>query len=77
MVGISTCRVKPVRLLNICYACYQLGKVEFDSVRVAEEAASRESLIKQHYMQRIADLTAKLQLSDSKALHFHAEVTAT
>lgn len=37
---------------------------------------SREELIKSHYMSRIADLTSQLQMSDSKAVHFHAECRA-
>lgn len=35
---------------------------------------SREHLIKTHYMARVAELTTQLQMSDSKAVHFHAEV---
>ncbi|KAF7686976.1 protein phosphatase 1 regulatory subunit 21 [Silurus meridionalis] len=37
---------------------------------------SREHLIKTHYMARVADLTMQLQMSDSKAVHFHAECRA-
>ncbi|KAM9317184.1 protein phosphatase 1 regulatory subunit 21 [Gastrophryne carolinensis] len=37
---------------------------------------SREVLIKNHYMTRIAELTTQLQLADSKAVHFHAECRA-
>ncbi|XP_040207526.1 protein phosphatase 1 regulatory subunit 21 [Rana temporaria] len=37
---------------------------------------SREALIKNHYMTRIADLTTQLQLADSKSVHFHAECRA-
>ncbi|PIO27211.1 hypothetical protein AB205_0157240, partial [Aquarana catesbeiana] len=37
---------------------------------------SREVLIKNHYMTRIADLTTQLQLADSKSVHFHAECRA-
>lgn len=37
---------------------------------------SREHLIKSHYMSRVAELTTQLQMSDSKAVHFHAEVSA-
>lgn len=36
---------------------------------------SREHLIKTHYMTRVAELTTQLQVSDSKAVHFHAEVS--
>ena len=35
---------------------------------------SREQLIKQHYTQRLLETNTKLQLADSRALHFHAEV---
>lgn len=35
---------------------------------------SREQLIKSHYMGRIGELTTQLQVSDSKAVHFNAEV---
>ncbi|XP_042321312.1 protein phosphatase 1 regulatory subunit 21 isoform X2 [Sceloporus undulatus] len=40
------------------------------------EAASREDLIKNHYMARIVELTSQLQLADSKSVHFHAECRA-
>ena len=36
---------------------------------------SREQLIKDHYMARVGELTSQLQVSDSKAVHFHAEVS--
>lgn len=36
---------------------------------------SREQLIKTHYMARVGELTTQLQISDSKAVHFHSEVT--
>lgn len=35
---------------------------------------SREQLIKTHYMTRVGELTTQLQVSDSKAVHFHSEV---
>lgn len=41
----------------------------------APEAITREDLIKNHYMARIVELTSQLQLADSKAVHFHAEVS--
>lgn len=41
----------------------------------APDAESREDLIKNHYMARIAELTSHLQLADSKSVHFHAEVS--
>lgn len=41
----------------------------------APDGESREDLIKNHYMARIAELTSHLQLADSKSVHFHAEVS--
>ena len=43
--------------------CFQVGDEE-----------SREQLIKTHYMARVGELTTQLQISDSKAVHFHSEV---
>lgn len=40
------------------------------------DVESREDLIKNHYMARIAELTSQLQLADSKSVHFYAEVSA-
>ncbi|KAI4891072.1 hypothetical protein NFI96_017060 [Prochilodus magdalenae] len=40
---------------------------------VVGDEESREHLIKTHYMTRVAELTTQLQMSDSKAVHFHAE----
>ncbi|XP_077586271.1 protein phosphatase 1 regulatory subunit 21 [Stigmatopora nigra] len=37
---------------------------------------SREQLIKTHYMTRVKELTTQLQVSDSKAVHFHSECRA-
>uniref|UniRef100_A0AAX7SWL8 Protein phosphatase 1 regulatory subunit 21 n=1 Tax=Astatotilapia calliptera TaxID=8154 RepID=A0AAX7SWL8_ASTCA len=37
---------------------------------------SREQLIKSHYMARVGELTTQLQISDSKAVHFHSECRA-
>uniref|UniRef100_A0A3B3YZT0 Protein phosphatase 1 regulatory subunit 21 n=1 Tax=Poecilia mexicana TaxID=48701 RepID=A0A3B3YZT0_9TELE len=37
---------------------------------------SREQLIKTHYMTRVGELTTQLQVSDSKAVHFHSEANA-
>ncbi|NWS53612.1 PPR21 phosphatase, partial [Chunga burmeisteri] len=42
----------------------------------ATDVESREDLIKNHYMARIAELTSHLQLADSKSVHFHAECRA-
>ncbi|XP_064174083.1 protein phosphatase 1 regulatory subunit 21 isoform X1 [Anguilla rostrata] len=41
-----------------------------------QDEQSREELIKTHYMARVGELTAQLQVSDSKAVHFHAECRA-
>ncbi|KAM6956208.1 protein phosphatase 1 regulatory subunit 21 [Aplochiton taeniatus] len=40
------------------------------------DGESREQLIKAHYMARVGELTTQLQISDSKAVHFHAECRA-
>ncbi|XP_062318883.1 protein phosphatase 1 regulatory subunit 21 isoform X2 [Osmerus eperlanus] len=40
------------------------------------DEASREQLIKSHYMVRVSELTSQLQLSDSKTVHLHAECRA-
>lgn len=45
-------------------------------VQVGDEE-SREQLIKTHYMARVGELTTQLQISDSKAVHFHSEVNTT
>uniref|UniRef100_A0A8D0CMV3 Protein phosphatase 1, regulatory subunit 21 n=1 Tax=Sander lucioperca TaxID=283035 RepID=A0A8D0CMV3_SANLU len=45
--------------------CLQMGDEE-----------SREQLIKTHYMARVGELTTQLQISDSKAVHFHSECRA-
>ncbi|KAA8578811.1 hypothetical protein FQN60_007939 [Etheostoma spectabile] len=37
---------------------------------------SREQLIKTHYMARVGELTTHVQISDSKAVHFHSECRA-
>lgn len=42
----------------------------------AADQESREHLIKTHYMSRVSDLTSQLQMCDSKAVHFHAEVSS-
>uniref|UniRef100_A0A9J7YIZ5 Protein phosphatase 1 regulatory subunit 21 n=1 Tax=Cyprinus carpio carpio TaxID=630221 RepID=A0A9J7YIZ5_CYPCA len=43
---------------------------------VAADQESREHLIKHHYMSRVSEITAQLQMCDSKAVHFHAECRA-
>ncbi|KAI7805298.1 protein phosphatase 1 regulatory subunit 21 isoform X1 [Triplophysa rosa] len=42
----------------------------------ADDQESRERLIKTHYLNRVSELTAQLQMCDSKAVHFYAECRA-
>uniref|UniRef100_A0A8D3A649 Protein phosphatase 1 regulatory subunit 21 n=1 Tax=Scophthalmus maximus TaxID=52904 RepID=A0A8D3A649_SCOMX len=52
---------------------------QFDSlpsVLPVGDEESREQLIKTHYMARVGELTTQLQISDSKAVHFHSECRA-
>ncbi|TNM99832.1 hypothetical protein fugu_012865 [Takifugu bimaculatus] len=46
------------------------------SVEHVGDEESREQLIKTHYMARVGELTTQLQISDSKAVHFHSECRA-
>lgn len=46
------------------------------SVEPVGDEESREQLIKTHYMARVGELTTQLQISDSKAVHFHSECRA-
>ncbi|XP_034065565.1 protein phosphatase 1 regulatory subunit 21 isoform X2 [Gymnodraco acuticeps] len=46
------------------------------SVEHVGDEESRETLIKTHYMARVGELTTQLQISDSKAVHFHSECRA-
>uniref|UniRef100_A0A4W6F117 Protein phosphatase 1 regulatory subunit 21 n=1 Tax=Lates calcarifer TaxID=8187 RepID=A0A4W6F117_LATCA len=57
--------------------CTSLGVLSFFSCSspVGDEE-SREQLIKTHYMARVGELTTQLQISDSKAVHFHSECRA-
>uniref|UniRef100_A0A7N8X753 Protein phosphatase 1 regulatory subunit 21 n=1 Tax=Mastacembelus armatus TaxID=205130 RepID=A0A7N8X753_9TELE len=50
-------------------------EAEIEQKTVGDEE-SREQLIKTHYMTRVAELTTQLQVSDSKAVHFHSECRA-
>lgn len=43
---------------------------------IDEDQESREQLIKTHYLSRVSELTAQLQMCDSKAVHFHSECRA-
>ncbi|XP_050002042.1 protein phosphatase 1 regulatory subunit 21 isoform X2 [Alexandromys fortis] len=46
------------------------------STSLVPDVESREDLIKNHYMARIAELTSQLQLADSKSVHFYSECRA-
>ncbi|XP_074532085.1 protein phosphatase 1 regulatory subunit 21 [Halichoeres trimaculatus] len=46
------------------------------SIEHVGDEESREQLIKTHYMARVGELTTQLQISDSKAVHFHSECRA-
>ena len=52
----------------------QMGQLEVHREAGSGDAETREQLIKDHFTQRINDLTLQLQQADSKAVHFHAEV---
>uniref|UniRef100_A0AAX7TSI5 Protein phosphatase 1 regulatory subunit 21 n=1 Tax=Astatotilapia calliptera TaxID=8154 RepID=A0AAX7TSI5_ASTCA len=58
---------KPVNKTQTLMLCLTL--------QVGDEE-SREQLIKSHYMARVGELTTQLQISDSKAVHFHSECRA-
>lgn len=60
--------IKPLQksAFGLLCLCLQMGDGE-----------SREQLIKTHYMARVGELTTQLQISDSKAVHFHSEVRHT
>ncbi|KAM5293001.1 protein phosphatase 1 regulatory subunit 21 isoform 1-T1 [Ctenodactylus gundi] len=53
-----------------------VGMVTRTSDGEVPDAESREDLIKNHYMARIAELTSQLQVADSKSVHFYAECRA-
>ncbi|XP_070771795.1 protein phosphatase 1 regulatory subunit 21 isoform X3 [Enoplosus armatus] len=52
------------------------GKETTLCTSLAGDEESREQLIKTHYMARVGELTTQLQISDSKAVHFHSECRA-
>uniref|UniRef100_A0A7N6AYB9 Protein phosphatase 1 regulatory subunit 21 n=1 Tax=Anabas testudineus TaxID=64144 RepID=A0A7N6AYB9_ANATE len=58
---------------NIPAQSYEEAETEQKAVGDEE---SREQLIKTHYMSRVGELTTQLQISDSKAVHFHSECRA-
>lgn len=53
-----------------------MNPIQLDVVSALQvgDEESREQLIKTHYMARVGELTTQLQISDSKAVHFHSEV---
>uniref|UniRef100_A0A8C5NC65 Protein phosphatase 1 regulatory subunit 21 n=1 Tax=Gouania willdenowi TaxID=441366 RepID=A0A8C5NC65_GOUWI len=53
-----------------------LGQSPSSQTAAAGDEESREKLIKTHYMARVGELTTQLQISDSKAVHFHSECRA-
>nr|XP_042123518.1 protein phosphatase 1 regulatory subunit 21 [Peromyscus maniculatus bairdii] len=58
-------------------ACsYEIGLLTRTPDSEVPDVESREDLIKNHYMARIAELTSQLQLADSKSVHFYAECRA-
>ena len=53
----------------------QLGKVEVRQDGGSGDTEIREQLIKNHFTQRLNDMTLQVQLADSRAVSFHAEVS--
>ncbi|XP_076463596.1 protein phosphatase 1 regulatory subunit 21-like isoform X2 [Babylonia areolata] len=53
-----------------------VGQLDMRRESGSGDAETREQLIKEHFTQRINDMTLQLQQADSKAVHFHAEVRA-
>ena len=51
----------------------QLGKLR-RGLSEDGDAETREQFIKRYYNTKLADMTKQLQLADSKAVNFHAEV---
>ncbi|NWY04888.1 PPR21 phosphatase, partial [Nothoprocta ornata] len=66
--------VKTTSLVSDSFPSMERRKEKFPLP--APDNESREDLIKNHYMARIAELTSHLQLADSKSVHFHAECRA-
>uniref|UniRef100_A0A671YLU8 Protein phosphatase 1 regulatory subunit 21 n=1 Tax=Sparus aurata TaxID=8175 RepID=A0A671YLU8_SPAAU len=58
---------------TLCTSLFLLNKTQTSNVG---DEDSREQLIKTHYMARVGELTTQLQISDSKAVHFHSECRA-
>ena len=52
----------------------QVGQLEVQKDAGAGDAETREQLIKNHFTQRINEMTLQIQQADSKAVSFHAEV---
>uniref|UniRef100_A0A7N6FEG8 Protein phosphatase 1 regulatory subunit 21 n=1 Tax=Anabas testudineus TaxID=64144 RepID=A0A7N6FEG8_ANATE len=59
---------------TLCTSLVEMLPTYTDLTSIYEE--SREQLIKTHYMSRVGELTTQLQISDSKAVHFHSECRA-
>lgn len=58
----------------LIYPTYEFCFLDVVSGPQVGDEESREQLIKTHYMARVGELTTQLQISDSKAVHFHSEV---
>lgn len=52
---------------------FKIGKLD-SVVTPGADAETRESLIKNHFTNRVNELTLQLQEADSKAVSFHSEV---
>uniref|UniRef100_A0A8C2GB76 Protein phosphatase 1 regulatory subunit 21 n=1 Tax=Cyprinus carpio TaxID=7962 RepID=A0A8C2GB76_CYPCA len=63
------------KIFHISFVCHR-DNVSCFLVAGAADQESREHLIKHHYMSRVSEITAQLQMCDSKAVHFHAECRA-
>uniref|UniRef100_A0A8C2GDV0 Protein phosphatase 1 regulatory subunit 21 n=1 Tax=Cyprinus carpio TaxID=7962 RepID=A0A8C2GDV0_CYPCA len=66
------------KIFHISFVCHRDNVSCFlvAGVKNAADQESREHLIKHHYMSRVSEITAQLQMCDSKAVHFHAECRA-
>lgn len=65
------CSTDNSKFIDFCKL--QLGRVDLAEEN-SEEAELREDLVTKHYSRRVTELTSNLQLADSKAVHFYAEV---
>uniref|UniRef100_A0A8C6WYR7 Protein phosphatase 1 regulatory subunit 21 n=1 Tax=Neogobius melanostomus TaxID=47308 RepID=A0A8C6WYR7_9GOBI len=80
------CTTPSVEHVSVCALLYDSRSVHVATqlsiscvwrrlLQVGDEE-SMEQLIKTHYMTRVGELTTHLQISDSKAVHFHSECRA-